>query len=90
MAKLARFRDVGTPGVETRPYMAGAYRSRMGRSSVDITCPFCLGVVTAYVWSLPNGKRCPCGALMGSLGQAHKRVATPLQGATGAPQAPAP
>jgi hypothetical protein len=40
------------------------YRPRMGRSSVDVTCPFCKAVTTAYVWSLAGGgKKCECGAI---------------------------
>lgn len=41
--------------------------SRPSRSSVDIKCPFCGTVTTAYIWSLyGSGKRCHgprCSAL---------------------------
>ena len=37
-------------------------QSEHGRSSVGISCPFCNGMTTAYVWSLSaNGKRCDNG-----------------------------
>lgn len=48
-------------------------RSEMGRSTVDIECPFCKDVVTAYLWSLAgSGKRCTCGAKFGSTGKATR------------------
>jgi len=40
------------------------YRGAMGKSTVDIDCPYCGETITAYVWSLSGtGKKCPCGAL---------------------------
>jgi hypothetical protein len=55
----------------------------MGRSSVDIKCPFCDSTTTAFLWSLAGGgKRCGgrnCGAMHGSLGITYrlKEVPTP-------------
>lgn len=44
-------------------------RSAMGRSTIDIRCPFCCQWVTAYIWSLAgSGKLCQCGAKHGSWG----------------------
>ena len=48
---------------EQRQYRVISERSAFGRSSLDIECPFCSEVVTAYKWSLAGGgKKCPCGA----------------------------
>lgn len=48
--------------------------SRMGRSSVDVECPFCRALVTVYLWSFaPSGKRCRCGALLGASGCYKRR-----------------
>ena len=45
----------------------------MGRTRILIECPFCGAREWAYVWSLAgSGKRCPCGALHGSLGSMKK------------------
>lgn len=58
--------------VEVRAYHSHGGSSRMGRSTVIITCPFCKDSVTAFIWSLcGGGKRCDCGALFGSLGSAY-------------------
>lgn len=47
----------------------GYYSQANGRSYTYITCPFCGEVVKAYIWSLcGGGKKCPCGALHGSMG----------------------
>lgn len=56
-----------------REFKAGAYRSEMGRSSVQIECPFCATRFIAYVWSISgSGKKCPgCGAMHGSTGTAY-------------------
>lgn len=46
-----------------RPYRVVRERSEMGRSSLDIECPCCGRVTTAYKWSLAgSGKKCLCGA----------------------------
>lgn len=65
-----RFVDIGDQ-TETREYEVGSERSEMGRSTKEIRCPFCRAWVTAYVWSLPNGKRCECGALFGAEGRVY-------------------
>lgn len=53
----------------SRPY------SEFAKSSIDIHCPFCEAVVTAYIWSLSGGgKRCDgCGAMFGTGGDAFKK-----------------
>ena len=46
-------------GHEVRESAAHSYRSRHGRSSIIIVCPWCGGEELAYVWSLAgSGKRC--------------------------------
>lgn len=56
-----------------RAWVGRAYRSVMGKSTVDTNCPFCNTFVIIYVWSLSGGgKKCPnkkCGAKFGSMGQ---------------------
>lgn len=38
---------------------------RMGRSTIEARCPFCLEWLTVYVWSISgSGKRCDCGAVL--------------------------
>lgn len=58
-----------TTRVEQREYTVLSRTDRVGRSSVDIRCPFCSTVVMAFIWSLcGGGKRCDCGAMFGSIG----------------------
>lgn len=60
--------DKFTP-VESRQNKKHTYRSKFGRSTVDIDCPFCGVTTTAYVWSLSgSGKKCVCGAKHGIFG----------------------
>jgi hypothetical protein len=42
-----------------------------GKTSIGLECPFCFEVVQSFVWSLPNGKRCTCGALHGRQHSSH-------------------
>ena len=53
----------------------------MGKTRVELTCPFCKVPVTAYLWSLAGGgKRCDCGAMAGRDGTFHHfadRAGTP-------------
>jgi hypothetical protein len=73
MAKVTTYRDIAI--AEARPHDRSDTYAAVGRSYCYITCPFCGERVRAYVWSLAGGgKRCPCGALHGSLGQSHKKV----------------
>ena len=69
MTKLyqTKLRDMNNPKCRSTMFNARNYISRMGRSSIDIICPFCGGTTTAFLWSLPNGKRCEigCGAIFG-------------------------
>ena len=49
---------------ESRQHRSFNHRSKFGRSTVDIECPFCQEIVTAYIWSLAgSGKKCVCGAI---------------------------
>jgi hypothetical protein len=74
MAKTT-FRDIAT--AESRDYERSATYSAVGRSYCYITCPFCRERVKVYIWSLAGGgKRCPCGALHGSLGATYKKAET--------------
>jgi hypothetical protein len=61
-----------------REYRSHSYRSRMGRSTVEIDCPFCGTTSTAFIWSLSGGgKRCEnkrCGAKFNSAGTASPVV----------------
>ncbi|WP_162892738.1 hypothetical protein [Pseudomonas savastanoi] len=61
--------------VESRRWMQAWRQPENGRTSIGLECPFCLEVVKAYVWSLPNGKRCPCGAFHGRFMSTHWRQA---------------
>jgi hypothetical protein len=66
--------DVARGRCETRRWESAGYCAAMGRSSLYIYCPFCARRVIAFVWSLSGcGKRCDCGALFGSGGDAWKR-----------------
>ncbi|AUR90904.1 hypothetical protein NVP1151O_63 [Vibrio phage 1.151.O._10N.222.46.B1] len=51
--------------------------SEHGNSTVDIQCPFCDHVTTAYIWSLAgSGKKCQgkCkDTILYRSGEAHKR-----------------
>lgn len=54
---------------EKRNHTVHSYRSKFGKSTVEIDCPFCSGTTTAFVWSLAGGgKKCSCGALHGGWG----------------------
>jgi hypothetical protein len=54
---------------EVREHRRSAIRPAFGRSTLDIECPFCSTVTTAYLWSLAGGgKKCGCGALHTSRG----------------------
>lgn len=67
------FADINTPACESKPYALTQVYSRVGRTRVDIDCPYCQRTVTAFLWSLSGGgKRCPCGAIFGSRGTAYK------------------
>jgi len=59
--------------VETKEYAVITYDVRAnGHTSVLMRCPFCQSTVEARTWSLAGGgKRCGCGAIMGSAGTAH-------------------
>ena len=48
--------------MEVREFTVVDEKREMGRSSVDIKCPFCGDVTKAYLWSLAgSGKKCSCG-----------------------------
>lgn len=59
--------------VETRRWYEKWRNSVNGKTSIGLECPFCYEVIKAFVWSLPNGKRCPCGAFHGRLQSTHWR-----------------
>lgn len=61
--------------VESRQWAEVWRTPENGRTSIGLECPFCFEVVKAYVWSLPNGKRCLCGAFHGRLKSTHWRQA---------------
>jgi len=63
--------------IETRRWVEVSRNAINGRTSIGLECPFCYAVVKAYVWSLPNGKRCPCGAYHGRLLSTHWSQGTP-------------
>lgn len=64
-----RYEDIQNPNCERRDFATFSYRSRFGRSTVKIECPFCGDIFIAYLWSFAGcGKRCDCGALFSSLG----------------------
>lgn len=49
--------------MDVKQYEVVAERSEFGRSTLDIKCPFCSAITTAYKWSLAgSGKKCQCGA----------------------------
>lgn len=70
---MSTHKPIDRNNAEERLWKGSNRRSSMGRTSIDITCPFCGETVTAYVWSLSGGgKRCPCGAKHGSTGLSRK------------------
>ena len=73
MAKKTTYNDVHDPNCECKNYTVVGRHLVFGRSSLEIKCPFCNWVVTAYLWSLAGGgKRCDCGALHTNYGQTYK------------------
>ena len=75
MSKNTTYRDIKT--AERRDHERTGTISAFGRSYCYITCPFCGTEVKTYIWSLSGGgKRCPCGALHGSLGATYKKGPT--------------
>lgn len=61
----------GSRKIESRPWVETWRSSANGKTSIGLECPFCFEIVRAFVWSLPNGKRCPCGAFHGRLQSTH-------------------
>jgi hypothetical protein len=59
--------------VESRRWYEKWRHSVNGKTSIGLECPFCYEVIQAFVWSLPNGKRCTCGAFHGRLQSTHWR-----------------
>jgi len=64
-------RDVEARQVEARTWVTQWRVSQNGKTRIGLECPFCYVVVETYVWSLPNGKRCVCGAMHGRFGSTH-------------------
>lgn len=58
-----------------REFKTGRRDSAMGRSRIEIECPFCLTRFWAYIWSISGGgKKCEnkaCGAMHTSFGVAY-------------------
>lgn len=49
-------------GFKEDTYRAFKY-VRNGKAMIDIECPFCGKIITAYIWSFSAvGKKCICGA----------------------------
>jgi hypothetical protein len=60
---------------EVREFTASRYYGEMGRSTVDVICPYCQCQMTVYVWSIAGaGKNCSCGAKLNSAGMAFKLI----------------
>lgn len=58
---------------EQRPWHTRFIMREFGKTRLHIDCPFCGGLVVAYLWSLAGGgKRCDCGAMIGHYGTAYK------------------
>jgi hypothetical protein len=73
MPKPIRFADRSLPNVERAKFTTSDHRAQMGKSSLVIHCPFCQASILTYLWSLAGGgKRCECGALFGSGGEAFR------------------
>ena len=68
MNKYNYDRDKGRPFEVT-----SRRRPEMGRSNVDLLCPFCGEGFRAFIWSMAGGgKKCPgCGAMHFSSGTAY-------------------
>lgn len=62
--------------LEERVVNVGTYHGTHGRSTVDLTCPFCGTTTTAYVWSIQgSGKMCEgsnCDTMLTGTGKAQK------------------
>lgn len=57
--------------VESRRWIEVSRSPENGKTRIGLECPFCYAIVRAYVWSLPNGKRCECGAYHGRALSTH-------------------
>lgn len=73
-----RYADINKPECERLDYKVVSTGLEHPSSIVwYIECPFCLNEVKAFLWSLSGGgKRCGCGALFGSHGNAYKMPAS--------------
>lgn len=60
----------GANNIESRDFPGYTRKwSEMGKSRIEVKCPFCKMTITAYLWSVAGGgKRCNCGAMFGSGG----------------------
>lgn len=58
------------------PWHAGREHRSMGRSSLEVDCPFCGAALVVYLWSLAGcGKKlCGCGAAICRDGIARKEI----------------
>lgn len=50
--------------IESRQFTSREVGNEVGRSSIEITCPYCHQTCIAYKWSLAgSGKKCECGVV---------------------------
>ena len=71
--KKTTYTDSLKPECQRLQYTTDGCHSQFGRSYTYITCPFCRTTTRAYLWSPSgSGKRCSCGALLGTRGLAYK------------------
>lgn len=63
--------DATARQVESRQWVEVSRSPENGKTRIGLECPFCYAIVRAYVWSLPNGKRCECGAYHGRTLSTH-------------------
>lgn len=70
--------DVRRPDCECRATEVSGFYSRFGRSTVNVTCPFCGTDHRVYLWSFSGcGRRCySCGAIMGHMYAARLKTDT--------------
>ncbi len=61
--------DLRKPNCERRATHVSGFYPRYGRSTVEVTCPFCETDHQVYLWSFSGcGRRCDvCGAIMGHM-----------------------
>lgn len=83
MAKKVTWEDIGEHHhgknhLIEKESKVGYYSPRAnGRSSVQVTCPFCETTIDCYLWSFTAcGKRCDCGAMLARISAYHFKEET--------------